>query len=286
MEYFKNLFFNNDNIKKSITKKSITEKSITEKSITEKYMLERTNKLDYFRIEPYICKTRQYEIYISGAAGLAPYLMGICKVLQDEFQNELDKSIIIGTSIGSFCAFILATKISVNDAYLNGATNFIKCIGKSFMDKSFYLTNNYHNCMNNYITSIKDIILLDSLENRLFINTSCYQTGKNYIINQFNDGSDIANAITSSSTIPVLHTSLTCEYDGKLLRDGWFSDTPYICSNLHRVDIELNMFSREWSLFDYLPDDNIDNNNMLYQLGIQDAKDNLEKLKEMFCVDN
>jgi hypothetical protein len=46
------------------------------------------------------------------------------------------------------------------------------------------------------------------------------------------------------------------------------------------------MFSREWSLFDYLPDDNIDNNNMLYQLGIQDAKDNLEKLKEMFCVDN
>ena len=55
MEYFKNLFFNNDNIKKSIT----------EKSITEKYMLERNNKLDYFRIEPYICKTRQYEIYIS-----------------------------------------------------------------------------------------------------------------------------------------------------------------------------------------------------------------------------
>ena len=76
MEYFKNLFFNNDNIKKSIT-----EKSITKKSISEKYMLERTNKLDYFRIEPYICKTRQYEIYISGAAGLAPYLMGICKVL-------------------------------------------------------------------------------------------------------------------------------------------------------------------------------------------------------------
>jgi len=268
MEYFKNLFFNNDNIKKSIT---------------EKYILERNNKLDYFRIEPSICKTVKYEIYISGAAGLAPYLMGICKVLQDEFQNELDKSIIIGTSIGSFCAFILATKISVNDAYLNGATNFIKCIGKSFMDKSFYLTNNYHICMNNYINSKKDIIPLDSLENKLFINTSCYQTGKNYIINQFNDGSDISNAITSSSTIPVLHTSLAYEYDGKLLRDGWFSDTPYICSNLHRVDIELNMF-REWSPFDYLPNDNIDNNNMLYQLGIKDATDNLEKLKEMFIM--
>ena len=97
----------------------------------EKYILNRNNKNDYFRTEPIICSNDKYEIDIPGAAGLAPYLMGICKVLQEEFKPELEQSIIVGTSVGSFCSLVLASNIQFDDAYYNGTTKFLQAIGKS-----------------------------------------------------------------------------------------------------------------------------------------------------------
>jgi len=41
---------------------------------------------------------------------------------------------------------------------------------------------------------------------------------------------------------------------------------------------------RQFPITSFLPNDNIEDNNKLYKLGIQDARDNLEKLKEMFLV--
>ena len=261
----------------------LVSKFISKPQNPEKYILNRNNKNDYFRTEPIICSNYKYEIDIPGAAGLAPYLMGICKVLQEEFKPELEQSIIVGTSVGSFCSLVLASNIQFDDAYYNGTTKFLQAIGKSFMDKSLNLTNNYQTSIRNYILERKDEISLDALENKLFINTSCYQTGDNYIINKFNSHSDITDAITSSSILPLLHTSTTYELDGKMLRDGCFSEKPHICPNLHKVCISLTMF-REFPITSFLPNDNIEDNNKLYKLGIQDARDNLEKLKEMFLV--
>ena len=266
MDYFTNLF----------TK--------TEEIIQSKYILDRDDKNQYFRCEPDVCKNVKYEIWIPGAAGLTPFLLGICKIIQDNFQKELDKSIIIGSSGGSFCALNLRLAIPCDDAFECGLLKFIESIKKSFMNKSLYFTDNLGASYLNYITLKKDMIPLDKLKNKYFINASCYKTSKNYLINTFHSHEDLVDAMVSSCLLPGLHTSITKKLDDKHLRDGYFSDTPYLCKDLHRVDLSLTMFGEQWSFRDFLPNDCVKSNTALYQLGITNATDNLDVLKKLFTI--
>ena len=242
---------------------------------------EYQNNDQLFTRKPHLNSSSKYEIHIGGAGGLAPYLMGVMKVVQDHFHLELSKSVLIGTSAGSYVAYILASNTPMDQAYYIASHNFIKKMDSTYLGKSIHVLSHWEDAFSQYLTSYHNSKNLKNMDGKLFINTQCYLSGSNYIINHFDSHKDLVDATVTSSVIPGVHTSLTVDHHGRRLRDGWFAKNPYIFPHLKRVEIYINRW-RDFSWYDYLPTGSIEKNDNLYHLGQEDAKRNIDDIRSWF----
>lgn len=251
-------------------------------SVEVEHIMHKKEFLHHFYVSPEMPMTSKYEISIGGAAGLGPYLLGIGKVIQDNFKQELKESVIIGTSAGGLLAYLLASNIQIDGYYKKMSESVTSEMKKKYLGSSIKVIGIFRDFLHRDLKNNCDLV---SLVGKLYINTTCYDTRDTFLINYWNTHGHLADSLAASSLIPGLHTSTTILIHGRHLYDGGFiTCCPYVFPHLKKVKIHIHAW-RKFPLTKYLPTSSIEKWDALYELGISDANEHLDEIKDWFHKD-
>jgi len=249
------------------------------KNKEKEHIMHKSDFFKHFSTLPVMPMTSKYEITVGGAGGLGPYLLGIGKVIQDNFAEELSESVIIGTSAGSLLAYLLSMGIPVEDYYKKLSREITYKMKKTYLGSTVRVIGIFRDFFYDDFEAHFDPELVHG---RLYINTTCFLTESSFLINKWESHNHFVDSMVASSLIPGLHTCSTVTLHGRELIDGGFSDSfPPVFPHLKQVKIDVKQW-RKFGLSKYIPSSSVDKWNELYELGKKDAMDNLAEIRRWF----
>ena len=226
------------------------------------------------------------ELYFSGAGGFYPYLMGIGKFLQDNY--NLENIVFTGNSSSSYITLLLALNIPFDIAY----EEHLK-IMKDISTYTFGPLYNYYDIAKKYLYKYfyENPVDVKKIKN-LFIqitntnNSFNYNNWESIFVNEWNDIEDLLNCMRSSSYIPFYGSSITNEYRGMCCIDGgvnyYLKDVSHSTCKFEKSKYIRTDMWREIPYRWYFIYSDDEWNNKLYNLGYEDAQKNKEELDSFF----
>jgi hypothetical protein len=226
------------------------------------------------------------ELYFSGAGGLYPYLMGIGKFIQDNY--NLDDIIFTGNSSSSYITMLLSLNIPFDTAYEEHG-KIMKDISSCTFGPLYYYfdiakKHLYDYFKNNTIDIKKIKNLYIQITNTK--NSFNYNNWESIFINEWDNIEDLLNCMRSSSYIPIYGTSITNEFRGMKCIDGGVNYylkkySHSTCKYEKSKYIKTDMW-RQIPYMWYLIYSNKEWNDKLYNLGYEDATKNKKELDDFF----
>jgi len=229
-------------------------------------------------------------IYINfgGACGHYSYLLGIAKILQDNFNLNEENIKFSGISSGCFPALCLCLNIDIDDMYNNVNIKTLNTIqqynSKAFFNFSPTLKDNTLFYINNI-----GLDLYKNANNKLLCTLTHVPTFKSNYYYDYNSNEDLIDCIMASGHFPIYSSKLFYTFRNKYYIDGVISK--YTSNNNIRtinginIDISCDMF-RKIDTSHLFISSCTNYSNSLYNLGKKDALDNIEYFANIIVNNN
>jgi hypothetical protein len=203
------------------------------------------------------------------------YLIGVVNFIKDNY--NLDNYIYTGASAGAWSSLIMSYKYS-SKKILDCIKDINKLELKSVSDLQIELKKNILKNFKSEDFSLKKIFIGVTVLKRFQLSTNIFYNFENL--------EDAIDCCIASSHIPILTGGIINKYNNHISFDGGFSSTPYLDLNNTALQINPNMWDKNYNTIidynDFIQKIEYINFNELYSQGYNETKKNKYKLDLIF----
>ena len=227
-------------------------------------------------------KKYKRQLVFGGCGGMYNYFLGIALVIQENFKEKLDDTLMTGTSGGCFPALLLSIDLDIDNTIKELNEPILNQVNKCRLG-AFYNFNDISRKFSLEYLNKLDENIYKKANGKLYCSLTHIPSFQSHIISNWENNKDLVDGIMASSFVPLFDKfKLTEKFRGNRYIDGYMScPYPQPLKDVPTFIIRINMW-RDYKISWMWCWSDIEWSRQLFNWGVEDANNNILELTTFF----
>ena len=227
-------------------------------------------------------KKYKRQLVFGGCGGMYNYSLGIASVIQENFKEQLEDTLITGASAGCFPALLVSLNMDIPNSIKEWNEPFLNEVNK-YRFGAFY---NWNDIVRKFTLEELNKLgenIYQKVNGRLHYSMTHFPSFKSHIISDWKSNEDLLDGVMASAFVPVFDKfKLTGKFRGNRYIDGGLINSfPQPLNDVPTFIVRRNMW-RENKLSWLWCWSDIEWSRQLFNWGVEDANNNIQELTTFF----